>query len=46
MLKKKHAKRGKGWRDHPQSFFYESTHGLYYMTRAFVHHKRITGGYV
>jgi len=46
MLKKKHAKRDKGWRDHPPSFFYDATHRLYYMTRAFVNHKRITGSYV
>ena len=46
MLKKKHSKRGKGWRDHPPSFFYDTTHGLYYMARAFTRHKRMTGGYV
>ncbi len=46
MLKKKHAKHSKGWRDHPPSFFYETTHKLYYMSRAFVQHKRIKGGYI
>ena len=45
MLKKKHSKSGKGWRDHPPSFFYDTLHSLYYMSRAFVRHKRIKGGY-
>ncbi len=28
MLRKKHKKRAKGWRDHPPSWFYNN-HGLY-----------------
>lgn len=46
MLKKKHGRRSKGWRDHPPSFFYDSIHKLYYMTRAFIRDKRIKGSYV
>lgn len=45
MLRKKHSKRSKGWRDHPPSFFYDTLHGLYYMSRSFVRHKRMIGGY-
>lgn len=32
MLRKKHKKRGKGWRDHPPSWFYDY-HNLFYMNK-------------
>lgn len=35
MLRKKHKKSGKGWRDHPPSWFYE-LHGLYRLGRVVV----------
>ena len=45
MLRKKHSKRSKGWRDHPPSFFYDTTHSLYCMSREFMTKNNKVGGY-
>lgn len=35
MLRKKHNKPGKGWRDHPPSWFY-NYHGLFHLNKMVV----------